>query len=120
MNKSHNSPVGIATVHEPDLQGFQSRQGLGIFFSKPTRWSLEHNQKPIQWVPDRDVKRAGHLFPIPKLKNELSNTSSPLYAFMVYRGDFTLFFYSEGYYQHSLAILSSQVLITWPVARVVI
>jgi hypothetical protein len=73
--------------------GFESRQGMGIFFfSTASRPALEPTQPPIQWVPGALslwVKRPGcetdHSPPSSaEVKNAWRHTSTPQYAFMAW------------------------------------
>jgi hypothetical protein len=66
--KNRDTSVGIALGYELDDQGFESREGLGIFlFTAASRTALVSTQPPIQWVPGAfslEIKRseleAGH------------------------------------------------------------
>jgi hypothetical protein len=73
--------------------GFESRQGLGIFFfTTASRPDLGPTQLPIQWVPralSRELKKLGreadHSPPSnAEFKNEWSYTPLPQYSFMVW------------------------------------
>jgi hypothetical protein len=77
------SSVGIATRYWLDVSEIEYRWGR--YFSYLSRPSLEPTQPPIQWVPGLfppGVKRPGrgvdHPLLVPRLKKELSYTSTPL------------------------------------------
>jgi hypothetical protein len=84
---------GIALLCGLDDRGFESRQGLGIFFlTTASRPALEPTQPQIQWVPGAlslGVKRLGReddhspLFSA-EVKNAWSYTCTPQYAFMAW------------------------------------
>jgi hypothetical protein len=59
-SKSRDSSVGIAVGY--GVLGFDSRRGLGIFFTTASRTALGPTQPPILWVPgvlSLRVKRPG-------------------------------------------------------------
>jgi hypothetical protein len=77
---------GIVLGYGLDDRGFESRQGLGIFFpTSASRPALGPTQPPMQWVPGAlslGVKRPGreadHSHPFSaKVKNAWSYTSTP-------------------------------------------
>jgi hypothetical protein len=83
---------GIALGYGLDGQGFESRQGLGIFLlftaSRPV---LGPTQPPIQWVPavlslglKQPRRDADHSPPSSAVKNAWSYTYTPQYAFMAW------------------------------------
>jgi hypothetical protein len=83
----------IALGYGLDEQGFESRQGLGIFlFTTASRPALGTTQPPIQWVPGAlflGVKRprheADHSPPSSaENKNAWSYISTPQYAFVTW------------------------------------
>jgi hypothetical protein len=86
-NKNVNAKLSSwATGWTIGVLGFDSRQGLGIFFfTTASRTALGPTQPPIQWVPGAlslGVKRPGreadhspHL--VPRSKNMWSYTSTP-------------------------------------------
>jgi hypothetical protein len=55
--------LGIFTLREEYIEGFDLRRGLGIFlFTTASRTALGPTQPPIQWVPadlSLGVKRPG-------------------------------------------------------------
>jgi hypothetical protein len=52
QNRSRDASVGIAVGYGLDDDGFESRQGLGIFlFTTASRPALRPTQPPIRWVP---------------------------------------------------------------------
>jgi hypothetical protein len=79
---------GIALGYGQHDQGFESRQGLGIFTA--SRLTLGPNQPPTQWVQGSlslEIKQTGREtdhcpLSSAEVKNAWSYTSIPQYAFM--------------------------------------
>jgi hypothetical protein len=126
------SSVSMETRLRAVRQGFNSRQGQGLFlFVTASRPALRLTQPPIQWVPGTltpEVKQlwreADHLPPSSaEVKNAWSYTSTLPYSFMAcclveHRGNFTFILpyhqYEESGYVPDPVFLQWKTWRLWP------